>query len=70
MRIAEVLNVSADHLVFEDVPRRALHSPDHGLGNRLDDIGELSAEDRAHLLSVIDAFVMKNRLRSITGGGS
>jgi len=67
-RIAEVLNVSVDHLVFEDVPRRPLHTPDHGLGDRLADIGELNAEDRDHLLSVIDAFVTKNRLRALAGG--
>ncbi|HUR17851.1 MAG TPA: helix-turn-helix transcriptional regulator [Acidimicrobiales bacterium] len=69
-RIAEVLNVSVDHLVFEDIPRRALHGPDHGLGDRLADIGELGAEDRSHLLSVIDAFVTKNRLRALAGGES
>jgi transcriptional regulator with XRE-family HTH domain len=68
-RIAEALNVSVDHLVFEDVPRRALHAPDHGLGDRLADIGELGDEDRSHLLSVIDAFVTKNRLRALAGGG-
>lgn len=65
-----MLNVSVDHLVFENVPRRALHGPDHGLGSRLDDLGELSRGDRSHLLSVIDAFVINNRLRAITGGGS
>ena len=64
VRIAEVLNVSVDHLVFEDIPRRPLHAPDHGLG----DIGELSPEDRDHLLSVIDAFVTKNRLRALADG--
>ena len=69
-RIAETLNVSVDHLVFEDIPRRALHGPDHGLGDRLADIGELSTEDRSHLLSVIDAFVTKNRLRALAGGES
>lgn len=69
-RIAEVLNVSVDHLVFEDIPRRPLHAPDHGLGDRLADIGELNAEDRDHLLSVIDAFVTKNRLRALAGGTS
>jgi hypothetical protein len=56
--------------VFEAVPRRALHTPDHGLGERLADIGELGEEDRAHLLSVIDAFVTKNRLRALAGGTS
>jgi len=70
VRIAEVFNVSVDHLVFEDVARRPLHAPGHGLGERLADIGELNAEDRAHLLSVIDAFVTKNRLRALAGGSS
>lgn len=70
VRIAEVLNISVDHLVFEDIPRRPLHTPDHGLGDRLVDIGELSPEDRSHLLSVIDAFVTKNRLRALASGNS
>jgi hypothetical protein len=39
-----------------------------GLGDRLADIGELNAEDRALLLSVIDAFVTKNRLRALADG--
>jgi hypothetical protein len=69
-RIAKVLNISVDHLVFEDIPRRPLHGPDHGLGDRLGDIGELNAEDRAHLLSVIDAFVTKDRLHALAGGST
>jgi len=68
VRIAEVLNVSLDHLVVDDIPRRPLHAPDHGLGDRLADIGELSDEDRASLLSVVDAFVTKTRVRALAGG--
>ena len=40
--------MSLDHLV-DDIPRRSLHAPDHGLGDRLAEIGEMSAEDRASL---------------------
>jgi len=54
--------------VVDDIPRRPLHAPDHGLGDRLADIGELSDEDRASLLSVVDAFVTKTRVRALAGG--
>jgi len=47
MRIAEVFNVSADHLLFDDVPRRPLHAAEDALGDRLAVIGELSADDLA-----------------------
>jgi transcriptional regulator with XRE-family HTH domain len=66
-RMAEVLNVSLDYLVIEGVERRPLHVADTGLGERLGVIGELSAEDRAALLSVLDALVTKSRLKALTG---
>ncbi len=69
-RIAEALNVSLDYLVIDDVPRRPLHTADHGLGTRLADISELSEEDRASLLNILDALVTKSRLRILAGGTS
>jgi len=67
MRIAEVFNVSADHLLFDDVPRRPLHSAEDALGDRLAVIGELSADDLASLLNVVDGLVAKSRLRAMAG---
>ncbi|MEA2685084.1 MAG: hypothetical protein QOE93_279 [Actinomycetota bacterium] len=67
VRLAEVFNVSADHLLFDDVPRRPLHTADHALGDRLAVIGELSPDDLSSLLNVVDALVAKSRLRAMAG---
>lgn len=68
-KIAEAFNVSADYLLIDNVPRRPLHVAEHALGDRLAVVGELSDEDLAALLNVLDGLVMKNRLRTITGAG-
>ena len=67
MRIAEVFNVSADHLLFDEVPRRPLHAAEDALGDRLAVIGELSADDLSSLLNVVDGLVAKSRLRAMAG---
>jgi transcriptional regulator with XRE-family HTH domain len=68
VRLAEVLNVSIDHLLVEDVPRRPLHSAQDALGDRLAAVAELGGEDLASLLNVIDALVAKTRLKTLAGG--
>ncbi len=65
-RIAENLNVSIDHLVFDDIPRRPLHNPENILGDRLTAITELNDDDRHSLLNVIDGLVTKSRLKTLT----
>jgi hypothetical protein len=65
MRIAEVLNVSLDHLVFDGIPRRPLHAAENILGDRLAGVAELNDEDAAALRNVIDGLVAKSRLRSL-----
>jgi len=69
-RIAEALDVSLDHLVFEDIPRRPLHTAaDDALGDRLAGIAELDTPEREILGGVIDALLTKTRLRAITSDG-
>jgi transcriptional regulator with XRE-family HTH domain len=67
-RIAEALNISIDHLVFEDIPRRPLHSAENLLGDHLANVGELSSEDLSALMSVLDGLVAKSRLKTLAGG--
>lgn len=50
-------------------PRGPLHVADLGLASRLADIAELSEEDRASLLHMLDALVTKNRLKALAGEG-
>ena len=66
-RIAEVLNVSLDYLVIENAPRRPLHITDNGIAERLGVLDELTAEDRAALLNVLDALVAKTRMKALIG---
>lgn len=69
-RIAEALNVSLDHLVFDDIARRPLHAPENILGDRLTAIAELNDHDRASLLNVIDGLVTKSRVRTLASDAS
>ena len=69
VRLADVLEVSVDHLVREDAPRRHLEGVELGvLGQRLGDLAELSEEDRASLINVLDGFLAKSRLKALAGG--
>ena len=70
-RIAEALDTSLDHLVFDDIPRRALRAADNPHGDRLDAINELDPEALAALtnvIDVIDGLVAKSRLHTLAGG--
>jgi len=64
--IAEALNISIDHLLIGDVPR-PLHVAEHSLGDRLTALSEVSGDDLASLLHVLDA---KNRLKTLADGTS
>ena len=68
VRVAEVLNVSIDHLLVDDVPRRPLRSGEDVLGDRIASLSELGEEDLKLVLSFIDALVTKNRLKVLAGG--
>lgn len=69
-RIAEALNVSLDHLVFDGVGRRPLHAPEHALVGRLAAIAELPEVDQRALLDHLDALLTRTRLRPITSGSN
>jgi transcriptional regulator with XRE-family HTH domain len=69
-RLAQALDVSLDYLVFDDQPRRPLHVDDHGLAERLAALAELNAEDRASLLSVLDALLTRTRVRALVNDAS
>lgn len=68
VRIAQALNISIDHLLIDDIPRRPLHAAEHHLGDRLATLDELSGDDLASLLHMLDALVAKNRLKTLAGG--
>lgn len=64
-RIADTLDVSLDHLVFDDIPRRPLHAAENVLGDRLSALAELDDDNRHSLLNVIDGLVTKARIKTI-----
>lgn len=68
VRIAQALNVSIDHLLIDDIPRRPLHAAENSLGDRLAALDELSGDDLNSLLHMLDALVAKNRLKTLAGG--
>ena len=68
VRLAEVLNVSIDYLLIDEVPRRPLHSAEDALGDRLTAVAELGEEDLRLVLSFVDALVAKTRLKALAGG--
>jgi hypothetical protein len=45
IRLAEVFNVSIDHLLIDALPRRAPHAPENALGDRLAIVAELSDDE-------------------------
>ncbi|HWD64215.1 MAG TPA: helix-turn-helix transcriptional regulator [Solirubrobacteraceae bacterium] len=70
IRIAETFNVSLDYLVTPDAPRRPLHAPGNALDAKLADLGQLTDDERAIILGVIDTITTKAKLRLITGNAS
>lgn len=64
VRIAQALDVSCDYLLVDDAPRRPFRAPEHALGERLAGLDELTDEDLAALLHVLDALVAKNRVKA------
>jgi transcriptional regulator with XRE-family HTH domain len=65
-RVAQALDVSLDHLVFDDIARRPLHASHDVLGDRLNAIAELAPDDLAALNNLIDGLIAKTRLRALT----
>ncbi len=64
VRIAEALDVSCDYLLVDDAPRRPFRAPEHALGDRLGGLDELTPDDLAALLHILDALVAKNRVHA------
>lgn len=63
VRLAEAFNTSLDHLVIDDIPRRPLRGPDHGLEDRLADLAHLDDADRDAITHIIDGLIARNRVK-------
>jgi len=64
--LAETFNVSIDHLLIDDIPRRPLRVPENALGDRLAAITELDDDALNVLNGVIDGLLARTRLTTLT----
>lgn len=66
VKLAETFDVSIDYLLLDGTARRSLRPVDNGrLAERLKDIDDLTDEERASLLLILDAFLTKNKVKSL-----
>lgn len=65
IRLAETLNISLDHLLIDQIPRRPLHGASDVLGDQLAAIAELNPDDLAALQNIIEGLIAKTRLRTL-----
>lgn len=64
VKLAESLNVSTDYLLFEAVPQRPLSPDDPAFIERIGQMHHLTENDKATLLHVLDAFLVKTQVQS------
>ena len=60
-KLAKILNVSADGLLFSEEDRKKLRITDKELLERIKDIENLNDEDRQAVVRLIDAFKIKSK---------
>ncbi len=65
IKLAKALDVSVDHLLIDDAPRRPLHEPASKLTAKIMHLENMSEEDEASLLHVLNAIEAKNKLKSL-----
>lgn len=65
VKIAQAFDVSTDYLLVEEAPRRAPKLEDQGLLDRLEDLQNLTEEDRTSLLHILDALMAKNKVKAL-----
>ena len=65
IKLAKAFDVSVDHLLLDDAPRRPLHEPTGKLAEKIMHMDNLSEEDEASLLHVVSAIEAKNKLKSL-----
>jgi transcriptional regulator with XRE-family HTH domain len=68
VKLAESFDLSIDYLLLEHAPRRPLRLEDCDFIERLEGAQQLSDEDKASLLHILDALLAKNRIRSFAQG--
>lgn len=65
VKLAQAFNVSIDFLMLDDAPRKPLHFHDEQLIKKLQEIENMTDEDRNSLIHIIDAIAAKNRFKTL-----
>jgi transcriptional regulator with XRE-family HTH domain len=65
VKLAKAFDVSVDHLLIDDAPKRPLHEPASKLTEKIMHLENMSEEDEASLLHVVSAIEAKNKLKSL-----
>lgn len=65
VKLARAFDVSVDHLLFDDAPKRPLYEPANKLTEKILHLENTAKEDEASLLHVIGAIEAKNKLKSL-----
>jgi transcriptional regulator with XRE-family HTH domain len=64
VKLAEAFDVATDYLLIDGAARRPFRAPDDLLGERLTHLAQLSDEDRAALIRIIDHMLANTRARA------
>ena len=71
VKLAEAFDVSADYLLIDGTARRPLHTPTGLLGERLNQLDQLTPDDHAALIHILNHMLANNRARAaLTGHAS
>ena len=65
VKLAKAFEVSVDHLLFGDAPKRSLREPIGKLAKKVMHLENLSDEDEASLLHVLSAIEAKNKFKAM-----
>lgn len=65
IKLARAFDVSVDHLLIDDVPRRPLNEPISKLAEKVLHLENMSEEDEASILHVLSAIEAKNKLKTL-----
>lgn len=65
VKLAKAFDVSVDHLLFDNAPKRPLYEPASKLTEKIMHLEDMSEEDEASLLHILKAIETKNKLMSL-----
>lgn len=66
IKLAQLFDVSTDYILLEDSPRKSLKISDQAFLKRFEEVSALSEQDRSSLFHIMDALVVKSRVKAIT----